>query len=101
MRVHPPRLSKVGPYRAERSTRCYQDSTRAVWDTLRLTSAFQPRRHIVAPAAVGCKRSLARARGPKRVGCIALLAGLPVLAPGFIDGFSHENKDPTDRCEVT
>ncbi len=64
-------------------------------------SLARRRRLIVAPAAVGRKGSLARARGPKCVGCIALLAGLPILAPRFIDGFPHENKDPTDRCEVT
>ncbi len=35
--------SEVGQYRADRSTLRYQDSSGAVWDTLRLTTAFQPR----------------------------------------------------------
>jgi len=51
-----PRSQAVGHSPSPRSglARRYQDSSGAVWDTLRLTPAFQPRRPIVTPAAVGC-----------------------------------------------
>ncbi len=47
------RSSEVGQYRADRSTRRYQDSSVAVWDTLRLADMALSRGPLLAVACSG------------------------------------------------